>query len=126
MNSFTFIVAGKDNSIIDVDFTAACIQGLGEEKKKSCSLFSPLQNAPQILLDFENFEHINITAISHNHNFLTSLIGPIHWVEFNKQENTNEQSVQRFQQLAHQNQRLSSLMDASLMGMRSSLPARSR
>lgn len=102
LSSFTFDIAAAQPSIT-ADFSLTCMHG---SRDKPCSLMMPLIRSPQTLLDFENFEHVNITAISHDRNFLTCLIGPIHWADFSKKVNTtNEQSVQHFHHLASQTHR---------------------
>ena len=54
--------------------------------KQDCSLYTPLFTKSNLVKDFNNHKHVNISAVATTQNFLTSFLGGYHWIDFHKRD----------------------------------------
>jgi len=71
IDSFEFDLAKETNNL-GTKLSLECLRGIDD---KPCTLGAPLLFAPKTFQEFEQYQHINISAVSERRNFFTSLIG---------------------------------------------------
>ena len=71
IDSFEFDLA-KETDNLGTKLSLECLRGIDD---KPCTLGAPLFFAPKTFQEFEQYQHINISAVSEGRNFFTSLIG---------------------------------------------------